>query len=413
MSRMVIQPGSLSGTVTPPSSKSQAHRLILCAALARGTSIIGNAALSQDIRATLRCAEALGARWELEGSTLRVTGMGGSAISIPGGEPPRFDCGESGSTLRFFIPVALATAGGGIFTGQGRLMERPQEPYFRLFREKGISYVQREGELVIRGRLEPGEYGIPGNVSSQFFTGLFFALPLLEGDSTVCMTAPLESRDYLSLTLEALGDSGIAVTKEGNRFHIPGGQHYQPQRREMEADWSQAAFWYAANFLGGRVEIRGLNPASAQGDRVIASHCCQLARPGDVDLNVSQCPDLVPPLAVMAALRSGTCRLTNAARLRMKESDRLKTVTRTLGALGAQVEEGEDSLTIHGVDRLKGGVTVDCQNDHRIAMMAAAVAVKCVKPICLTGAECVEKSYPQFWEHYRMLGGKADGLIPG
>ena len=214
------------------------------------------------------------------------------------------------------------------------------------------------------------------------------------------------------MTLEALGDAGIAVTKEGDRFRVPGGQSYQPGRWQVEADWSQAAFWYAANFLGSQVELRGLHPRSAQGDMRVASDYWRLARPGDTELDVSQCPDLVPPLAAMAAVRRGTARLTHAARLRMKESDRLTTVAAALNALGGQVEEGPDSLTIRGLDQLAGG-TVDCCNDHRIAMMAAAAAVACRGPVTLVGAECVSKSYPNFWEHYRELGGDMDVLISG
>ena len=412
MSTVVIRPRPLSGIVTPPPSKSQAHRLLLCAALARGESTIENAAFSEDIRATLRCVEALGARWsQPEPGTIQVTGTGGQPQST-GEELPRFDCGESGSTLRFLIPVALAAAGGGIFTGRGRLMERPQQPYFDLFREKGIFYEQKDGVLKVKGQLEPGEFAIPGNVSSQFLTGLLLALPLLPGESTVRLTTPLESRDYVCMTLEALGDAGIAVTKEGDRFRVPGGQSYQPGRWQVEADWSQAAFWYAANFLGSQVELRGLNPRSAQGDMRVASDYWRLARPGDTELDVSQCPDLVPPLAAMAAVRRGTARLTHAARLRMKESDRLTTVAAALNALGGQVEEGPDSLTIRGLDQLAGG-TVDCCNDHRIAMMAAAAAVACRGPVTLVGAECVSKSYPDFWEHYRELGGDMDVLISG
>ena len=215
MSTVVIRPRPLSGIVTPPPSKSQAHRLLLCAALARGESTIENAAFSEDIRATLRCVEALGARWsQPEPGTIQVTGTGGQPQSA-GEELPRFDCGESGSTLRFLIPVALTAAGGGVFTGRGRLMERPQQPYFDLFREKGIFYEQKDGVLTVKGQLEPGEFAIPGNVSSQFLTGLLLALPLLPGESTVRLTTPLESRDYVCMTLEALGDAGIAVTKEG------------------------------------------------------------------------------------------------------------------------------------------------------------------------------------------------------
>ena len=407
---VTIHPKRLAGAVTLPPSKSMAHRFILCAALARGTSILHNVALSQDILATLRCAEALGAGWEqaAEGA-LVITGRGGKPCPE---SVPTFDCGESGSTLRFLIPIALAVAGGGVFTGRGRLMERPLQPYFHLFAEKGVACERKDGVLTLRGGLPAGDYAIPGNVSSQFLTGLLLALQLAEGESRIQLTTPLESRDYVAMTMDVMTRFGAKGRREGEAFLVSGGGD-QSREDAVEADWSQGAFWYAANFLDNPVDIRGLEPASLQGDRVVAAHYWRLARPGDAELDVSQCPDLLPPLALMAALRVGTCRLVNAARLRLKESDRLATVSAALNALGAEVEEGTDSLTICGVEALKGGVTLDCCNDHRIAMMAAIAATKCAEPVTLTGAECVNKSYPDFWDHYRMLGGELDVLVSG
>lgn len=393
MSAVVIRPRLLRGAVTPPPSKSMAHRCLIAAALAEQESQITNLADSQDMIATRGCLAAL-----------KKAGEGF----------PLLDCGESGSTLRFLIPVALALRGGGRFIGRGRLMERPQKPYFDLFDEKGISYGQKDGVLTIEGTLTAGEYRLAGNVSSQFITGLLYALPLLEGNSEIILTTPLESKGYVDMTLEVLEQFGIRVENQNYaRFVIPGSQKYQARDMNVEADWSQAAFWYGAIALGSELEVEGLNPKSTQGDMVIVSQFLRLTQPGDVELDVSQCPDLVPPLAVMAAVRSGTTRIVNAARLRIKESDRLATVTATLNALGAQVEEHPDSLTIRGLDRLNGGVTVDCCNDHRIAMMAAIAATRCAQPITLLGAECVNKSYPNFWEHYRMLGGDIDVLVSG
>ena len=398
-----ITPRKLIGSVTPPPSKSMAHRLIIAAALSSGVSTVENIALSQDISATLRCIEALGAGWEeVATHTLRIHGFGGRAWE---GDLPHFDCGESGSTLRFFIPIALAVAGGGIFTGQGRLMQRPQQPYFDLFAEKGISCVQEGDTLTVRGRLMPGEFRLAGNVSSQFFTGLLFALPLLAGDSTLSSTTALESRSYVDMTLQALETFDIRAEAQDTTFRIPGGQLYAPRITAAEADWSQAAFWYAANFLDNPVEIRGMNAYSTQGDMIVARHYWQLARPDtDVEIDLSNCPDLLPPLAVMAAVRRGTTRFTNAARLRMKESDRLTAVCRMLGALGGRAEEGADHLTVHGVPALRGG-TVDGCGDHRIVMAAAIAATACTEPVTIPGAEAVAKSYPDFFEIYRSLGG--------
>ena len=405
---VTITPTRLEGTITPPPSKSQAHRVLIAAALADGVSRIDNVAFSQDIEATMRCLEQLGAAFERDGNTVTVRGLGANAMSpLRRLAPPRLDCGESGSTLRFLIPIALAVRGGGIFSGRGRLMERPQKPYFDLFDEKGVFYEQTNGVLTVQGLLPPGEYRLPGDVSSQFVTGLLYALPLPDGDSELVLTSPLESAGYAAMTLQALERFGVAVGHRNfRRFQIPGGQVYRPADAVIEADWSQAGFWYAANGLGSAVKVLGMDPESAQGDRVIAAHLETLSRPGDVDIDVSGCPDLAPPLAAMAAVRSGTTRLTNAARLRIKESDRLAAVTQVLSALGADAAEGPDSLTIRGKDCLAGGIKVDSFNDHRIAMMAAVAATRCGKPVTVTGAECVAKSYPTFWDDYEMLGGK-------
>ena len=402
---VTITPAVLKGTVTPPPSKSQAHRLIIAAALSDGFCKLSNVDLSEDIQATLRCMRTLDADASADGTIIR------GADLVDGHEEPApevMDCGESGSTLRFLIPVALALKGGGKFTGHGRLMERPQDPYFALFREKGIFYEQKDGVLTVRGKLAPGVYTLPGNVSSQFITGLLYALPLLEGDSEIVLTTGLESRGYVDMTLDALERFGVKAEYDGKRtFRVPGNQYYQHQNLAIEADWSNAAFWYGAKCLGCPVEIGGLDQASVQGDRAIAGFYDQLQGIGSLDLDVSQCPDLVPPLAAMAALRSGeTTRIVNAGRLRIKESDRLATVTEVLNALGAKVEEYEDHLVIHGRERLAGGVTVSGHNDHRIAMMAAIAAIRCEAPVTITGAECVKKSYPRFWEDYRRLGGE-------
>ena len=384
---LTITPGRLSGTVTPPPSKSQAHRLLIAAALAGEGSVIHNLADSQDIQATRRCMEALKA---------------------PGEGLPHLDCGESGSTLRFLIPVALALRGGGVFTGHGRLMERPQQPYFDIFDEKGIRYEQKDGVLTVEGKLTPGAYRLPGNVSSQFFTGLLLALPLLDGPSSIIPTTHLESEGYIGMTLDAMHEFGIDIPMTRSippQYLVPGGRRYRSAEVTVEGDWSQAAFWYAANHLGNAIDVQGVTQYSTQGDRIIESHCLELSQPGDTEIDMSGCPDLAPPVAAAAAVRQGITRLTNAARLRIKESDRLAAVAQTLNAMGARIAEHPDSLTIYGQSELSGGCTVDCCNDHRIAMMAAIAATRCKEPVTLMGAECVAKSYPNFWDHYRMLGG--------
>ena len=400
-----ITPRHLSGTVTPPPSKSMAHRLLIAAALGSGISTVRGVAMSQDVEATLRCLTALGGRWrETAPGTLEITGIGGRR-STPGTALPHLDCGESGSTLRFFLPIALAVAGGGVFTGQGRLMARPQGPYLDLFREKGIFCEQTGGTLTVRGTLEPGEYHLPGNVSSQFFTGLLFALPLLDGPSTIVPTTAVESWDYILMTLDALTGAGVTAAEP----HTPGEAFrvcpsaYQPFDRAVEADWSQAAFWYAAIALGSQLELTGLNAFSVQGDMAVVPHFLRLTQPGDREIDVSGIPDLLPPLAVMAAVRSGTTRFVNAARLRMKESDRLETTAALLTALGISAQAGPDFLTVQG-GAITGG-TVDGANDHRIVMAAAIAATASSSPVTIRGAEAVKKSYPDFWEVYQSLGG--------
>ncbi len=405
MPSAVITPCRLEGSVQVPPSKSMAHRFLLAAGLAEGVSRIGNLALSQDVEATLSCLEVLGAglSWEGDGSLL----VRGTAGRPAGGDGlPTFQCGESGSTLRFFLPVALAVAGGGRFAGRGRLMQRPMEPYERALTGKGVRWSQQGDTLSVEGTLPAGRYELPGDVSSQFVTGLLYALPLTGGTSELVLASPLESAGYVDMTLQALAQFGVRVERKGERFLVPGGQVYRPGRAEVPGDWSQGAIWYAANFLDHRVDIRGLDAQSSQGDRQIASLYWQLARPGDRRIDVSQCPDLAPALGAMAAVARGSTTLTGCGRLRMKESDRLSAIAAAVNALGGDAEEGEDTLTIRGAGRLRGGCAVDSRGDHRIAMMAAILATRCREPVTVTGMDCVSKSYPDFWAHFAMLGGE-------
>ena len=385
-----IIPRRLSGSVTPPPSKSYAHRMVLAELLAGCEAFSVSPELSDDIRATLSCAEALRR-----------------------GAFPALDCGESGSTLRFLLPIALALRGGGAFSGRGRLMQRPLTPYFDIFTEKGIEWRQDGDTLTVRGKLAPGEYRLPGDVSSQFVTGLLFALPVLDGDSVIRLTSPLQSAAYVEMTLETLRQSGVSVERpDAQTFEIPGGQRYLAPETPVEADWSQAAFWQAANFLGNRVKILGLNPKSVQGDRVILKLFREMANPAPlpVEIDLSGIPDLLPPLAVMAAWRDIT-RFTHAGRLRLKESDRLESVARLLCAFGVSVKTGPDWMSVcGGIPERNEPLTVDGCHDHRIVMAAAILATVWDAPVTIQGAEAVGKSYPDFFTHYRQLGGQVEIL---
>lgn len=382
---ITIHPTPLSGTITPPPSKSQAHRLLMGACLSGGNCKVENLAYSQDILATQRCMDAL-------------TNLGEGL--------PLLDCGESGSTLRFLMPLSLVLGEGARFVGQGRLMDRPQEPYFAIFDSQGVTYHRQGDVLTLKGKLTAGAFSLAGNISSQFITGLLYALPLLEGTSTITLTTELESVGYVELTMAVLADFGITVHYDGQRtFTIPGGQHYEGRYCCVEADWSQAGFWYSAAGVGNDITVEGMNHQSSQGDRAMDGWAAELATEGTVTLDVSQCPDLAPPLAAYAALRRGTTHLVNASRLRIKESDRLEAIYDVLTTLGVEAEMGEDSIAIHGQPHVCGG-TVSSHNDHRIAMMAAVLATRATAPVTVQGAHCVAKSYPNFWEDYEAMGGE-------
>ena len=411
-----VLPGKLSGELAVPGSKSAGHRTVIAAALAAGESRIENLTPSKDIGATLQAVEALGAKiLSREGDAVTLRG---TAAAPP--EIPVIDCGESGSTLRFMIPVALALADGKpvSFTGHGRLMERPLEPYFALFREKGIAYRLENGFLRVQGTLTPGEYRLSGKVSSQFITGLLLALPLLPGDgeSEIVITDSLESKGYVDMTLSVLQQFGVqAENVDGTytRFRVPAGQRYHAGRFPVEGDYSQAAFFLAYNQAAGEeaVRLHGLAPDSVQGDKAAAEILSLYQNDGDLTVDASGIPDLIPALAVAAAFRpAGRVIFANAGRLRLKESDRLATTHQLLRSLGAEAETGEDFLAVTGTGGLPGGGIADCCNDHRIAMSGAVAAALSENGAVLLGTECVGKSYPAFWEDFASLGGRAETI---
>ncbi|CZQ81109.1 epsp synthase signature 2 [Trichococcus palustris] len=425
---LTILPQKLSGSVTVPPSKSLAHRAVICAALSDGSCKIDNIALSDDIIATTEAMKTFGATIEQDGSTLTIHGAGrnvkrtGDAASS---EERVIDCNESGSTLRFIVPIATLFAGVSRFVGRGNLGKRPLTIYYDIFEEQGISYQATEDELnlTVDGMLKPGHFSFPGNVSSQFITGLLFTLPLLAGDSVITITTPLESVGYIDLTLQVMKDFGVDIENQGNqKFIIKGNQSYHATDYRIEGDYSQAAFFLCADALGNAVQVEDLSKDSLQGDRAVVSILeamgvtFQQVDTGMIGtaneglhgtlIDAAQCPDIIPVVALTACLSEGRTEIINAGRLRIKECDRLEATASQLKKLGADIQELPEGLLINGIKSLKGGERVWSFKDHRIAMMLAIAATVCEEPITVTDAECVSKSYPNFWEDYQSIGGK-------
>ncbi|MBC2582014.1 3-phosphoshikimate 1-carboxyvinyltransferase [Clostridium sp. DJ247] len=422
MKNVVINPSNLKGQVVVPSSKSVCHRAVICAGLSEGHIDIDNVVFSQDIKATCGAMSNLGVDVEMHIDSSKIKINGKSEVSS---KEVALDCYESGSTLRFFIPVAVALGKKVTFEGRGKLVERPLDDYYKIFDEQGIHYENVDGKLplTIDGKLKPGEYRIKGDVSSQFITGLLFALPLLDGESKIIVTTELESKPYVDLTIDTLKKFSIHVENKNYReFIIKGNQKYKAVDYYVEGDFSQAAFWLVAGALGADVTCTGMNIDSLQGDKaiieIIRSMGGEISIEGDkikalpsktkgAVIDAAQCPDLVPVVTVLAALSEGTTEIINAARLRFKESDRLKAITTELNKIGADIEEKEDGLIIRGKGSLTGG-TVDSWNDHRIAMAMAVASIRCKEPIIITDAHSVNKSYPTFWQEFGKLGGNVN-----
>lgn len=426
-----VFPGSLHGTLPILPSKSASHRAVMLAAMARERTDIAPLQLSRDIQATLACAQALGLTDSV--SVAQDESSGFMRARICGGEPSRspramrtLDCGESGSTLRFFIPLALDGRGPVRFVGHGRLMQRPLDVYEQLFVPGGMTFAREGDFLTVEGELRSGEYALRGDVSSQFITGLLLALPRLAGDSTLTLVTPLESRPYVELTRRAQAAFGIVSHWEesGRRLRIPGGQAARsPGSLHVEGDWSHAAFYLTAGVIGraGPVTLTGLDPRSAQGDRAIVTILRGMgaeireesgritafpSRLHGLRVDVSQLPDLVPVLAVAMACAQGESRITGAARLRIKESDRLRAIRHALNAAGADVTEQADGLIVHGGHPFHAACIDGC-NDHRIVMAMAVAGTVAQGGLTLQGAEAAAKSAPAFWEEFASLGGIA------
>ncbi len=390
-----ISQSHLRGKATSPPSKSYAHRLLICAALAKGQSRIYGIEDSEDILATKDCIASLGAKAVYDGDALCITG---GNVFAP--TSTRFACRESGSTLRFFLPLALLSGQSAVFCGAPRLIERGIGVYQEILPPRGITLSVQNGCITTGGLLSAGDYVVRGDVSSQFLTGLLFALPLLAGDSTLTVTPPFESRAYIDLTLDAMAQFGVTVLRDGDRFFIRGGQSYHPQNITVEGDWSNAAFLYALRTLGHEMEVGGLKADSLQGDRICLSYLEQLAK-GRPTLDLANCPDLAPVLFAVAAALHGAD-FIGTARLAIKESDRAHAMATELAKFGAKVTVGDNHVCIAPAALHAPHEGLCGHRDHRVVMALAVLATRYGGVI--TQAEAVAKSYPQFWEVLSSLG---------
>ncbi len=429
---MRIEPSRLSGKVVVPSSKSVGHRLLICAALAKGLSKIYGLSMSKDIVATLEALKGFGAEFlqmeDARGETYwQVKGLAKSmrTQTEDRSEPICIFCGESGSTLRFMIPVAMSVSSLVCFEGEGRLVERPIDEYFAILDQNSIIR-EYDGRLpmTLKGRLRGGAYQLSGKVSSQYTTGLLLAAPMLEEMTLLTIIDEMESKGYIDLTVDCMKQFGVEVLRQGyQQFEVTAGQGYCATEVFVEGDYSQAAFWIVAGLIGeAKIGLRGLRKDSQQGDMAVLEVVARMGgglewrdemlwvSPSDTRgtiIDASQCPDLIPVLCVLGALSDGETRVVNGQRLRVKESDRITATVTELKKLGATIEETEDGMVIQGVKSLRGGCGVAGWNDHRIVMAMAVAATRCQLPIEINGTEAVAKSYPHFFEDYRALGGVA------
>ena len=385
---LTITPRKLSGTITAIPSKSQAHRLLICAAFSDGPTELICPATNRDIEATCDCLNALGANITRTSDGYRVAPM----VTPP--KTAILNCCESGSTLRFMLPIVGALGVDATFQMEGRLPQRPLSPLWEEMERMGCTLTRpTESTIRCQGQLRPGDYSISGSVSSQFITGLLFALSLIEGDTHLEVTGKIESQPYIRMTEKAM------VLFGAPQYHSPG-------KILVEGDWSNGAFFLAAKALGNPLEITNLNPDSPQGDRAVFELLPRLEE--NITIDASDIPDLVPILSIVAGAKKGAV-FTNIQRLRIKESDRVASTIAMIEALGGKADSTEDTLTVFGTG-YHGG-TVDSVNDHRIAMSAAIASTVCTEPVNILGAEAVKKSYPHFWEEFSRLGGNYEQYL--
>lgn len=422
--KIEIKPEETGGDIYIPPSKSISHRAIIAASLANGTSRIDHVLLSEDVKATLEAIRLFGAEIEVEQEsedlfTLFITGT-----PNPETNDALIDCEESGSTLRFLIPIIAIDADNTVLIGKGRLPDRPLDPYLEIFDEQEFDY-QKDDKflpLIMDGHLKPGEFKLRGDISSQFITGLLFALPLLEEDSTIKLTTKLESKPYVNLTIKVLAEFGIKIEEVSeNEYFIPGNQSYRPTKMIINGDYSQAAFWFVNGLINRTTTLKNLSAKTFQGDSKIIEILNQIG--GKVESNkskdefisvkgeskafnvdVTDTPDLVPILAIVAGLSKGVSKIIGISRLKYKESNRINSTIEMLRSYGIKADIVENAIRIEGKNYFTGA-HIDSHSDHRIAIAAAIGSGRARGPVTISDAQCVNKSYPNFWEDFQSVGG--------
>ena len=409
---ITVKSAKLSGEVSVVDSKSEAHRKLICSLLSFDKTVLNCKNTSDDIKATVSCLKSLGGDVLQDENCINIDSQKGIK------ETAVLNCGESGSTLRFFIPVVCALGVNATFIGEGRLPERTNAVLIDLLSKKGCVFDKPDGlPLSVTGKLESGIFEIPGNISSQYISGLLFALPLSDGDSVIKILGNTESTPYIELTIEALSEFGIKADfdKENNVIRVCGNQKYKsPEKVNVHGDWSNGAFWLCLKEISGNdIIVKNLKDNSVQGDRAIVRiiEKIKAAHSGEiVTVDCTQIPDLVPVLTVFASSRIGETVFTGCERLKIKESDRIKTTVEMINNLGGAAEEIDGGIRINGKGRLAGG-TVWCYNDHRIAMSSAVASSICDKDVIIKGAQCVNKSYPGFFDEFERLGAVVERSI--
>lgn len=393
-----VKKSTASGAVFAPPSKSMAHRMLIGAGLCKETSVIRGVSQSEDMKATLDCLSALGAKWKLSGDTVEIKGA--DLKHLP--DCPHLRCRESGSTLRFFIPLCLMSGETEVkLSGSEYLFSRPLNVYEEICRRQGISYIKEGAGLRLSGKLKSDNFRIKGNISSQFITGLLFVLPLLSEDSTITLIPPVESLSYINLTVEALKSFGVKVNWQDEKtLYIKGNQQYTPVEADVEGDYSNAAFFEALNVLGGSVRVQGLLDDSLQGDRVYKDYFPLLLK-GTPTINISDCPDLGPVLFALAGAKHGGV-FTGTRRLRLKECDRAQAMAQELEKFGIAVTVREDSVVVYPHDFHPPTAALSGHNDHRIVMALTVLCTLTGGEIQGAGAVC--KSMPDFFDKIKSLG---------